>query len=241
MPDSGEIRKEYYQHFDGDLDEKAYYSDLFVQKFWQRKKIDDVLKFIGSNCLILDIGSGSGMISKFASEKNIVVPFDISKKCISNSLKLNPSLFGVVGDAMEIPFKDNSFDTIICVELIEHLQNPDKCMNEIHRVLKDNGNLIMTTPNYRSFWPLLEFLWDEFGRGRNYRFQHISKFNIDSIKNTLTKYNFRIKSIRTTFLFTPFIAIFSEELAKLALSIESKLLNYLKIGMLITVFCEKIS
>ncbi len=46
------------------------------------------------------------------------------------------------------PYSDESFDTIICCELLEHLQrDPMHMMSEIHRVLKPNGTLVLTTPN----------------------------------------------------------------------------------------------
>jgi glycosyltransferase involved in cell wall biosynthesis/SAM-dependent methyltransferase len=46
------------------------------------------------------------------------------------------------------PYEDESFDTILCCELLEHLQtDPMHMMSEIHRVLKANGTLVLTTPN----------------------------------------------------------------------------------------------
>lgn len=46
------------------------------------------------------------------------------------------------------PYPDESFDTVICCELLEHLaKDPMHMMSEIHRVLKPNGTLVLTTPN----------------------------------------------------------------------------------------------
>jgi len=46
------------------------------------------------------------------------------------------------------PFNDNEFDTVLCCEIIEHLTlNPTHMLYEIHRILKPDGCLIITTPN----------------------------------------------------------------------------------------------
>ena len=48
------------------------------------------------------------------------------------------------------PFADKYFDLIICSDVIEHVRNQDVLINEIIRVLKDNGEIFLTTPNYSS-------------------------------------------------------------------------------------------
>ena len=62
----------------------------------------------------------------------------------------------------ELPFDNNSFDVVTMIAVLEHLEHPIEIMNEISRVLKPNGALIITVP---SVWsqPVLEFL--SFGLG----------------------------------------------------------------------------
>jgi len=52
----------------------------------------------------------------------------------------------VVADAHNLPFKENSFDNIIMTNLLEHVQEPQKVVNEAYRVLKPNGLVIVFTP-----------------------------------------------------------------------------------------------
>jgi len=52
----------------------------------------------------------------------------------------------VIADAHNLPFKENSFDNIIMTNLLEHVQEPQKVVNEAYRVLKPNGLIVVYTP-----------------------------------------------------------------------------------------------
>lgn len=53
---------------------------------------------------------------------------------------------GIRASVEAIPFRDNTFDSIICTEVLEHVGEPAKAFEEIHRVLKTGGHLYLTTP-----------------------------------------------------------------------------------------------
>lgn len=53
----------------------------------------------------------------------------------------------MVADAGFISAKDNSFDVVLCLEMLEHLYSPMSVLQEFHRVLRPGGDLIITTPN----------------------------------------------------------------------------------------------
>jgi len=52
----------------------------------------------------------------------------------------------VLGDVHCLPFKKNVFNCVKCTELLEHVENPDRVIKEITRVLKPSGNLILSMP-----------------------------------------------------------------------------------------------
>lgn len=52
----------------------------------------------------------------------------------------------VVGSADNIPLPDNSFDSVVCTQVFEHLEYPEKSASEIYRVLKPGGHLLVTIP-----------------------------------------------------------------------------------------------
>ena len=58
-----------------------------------------------------------------------------------------------------LPFKDNSFDCAVCAEGIEHLENPHHLIREFSRVLRNEGSLVVTTPNVMTIKSRVRFLF----------------------------------------------------------------------------------
>jgi len=77
----------------------------------------------------------------------------------------------VWGNAMALPFKSNTVDTVLCTEVLEHVPEPSKCFQEISRVLKVGGHLIMTAPQT---WGLHEEPYDFF-RYTKYGLTHLAR------------------------------------------------------------------
>jgi len=65
----------------------------------------------------------------------------------------------VVCSAVEMPVPNESFDTVTCTEVLEHVPDPLRALREMHRVLKPGGHLILTTPMY---WPRHDLPYDFF-------------------------------------------------------------------------------
>lgn len=61
-------------------------------------------------------------------------------------------------DALDLPFANDVFDVVFCGETIEHLIDPDHLLDEMHRVLKPGGLLILTTPNIANWYDRLMLL-----------------------------------------------------------------------------------
>ena len=52
----------------------------------------------------------------------------------------------VFSDAHDLPFAERVFDSVLCTEVLEHLHEPRRAFREIHRVLRDGGYAVLTTP-----------------------------------------------------------------------------------------------
>ena len=129
------------------------FKDRFIE-FTYLEKRKDIIKLISQNTeCILDSGCGTGnfetLFSLNQSNMNTkIVGIDMSRKRLDVA-KSGPYQMAsfICGDTESLPFKDNSFDCVILIEVIEHVPNKRRLLLECKRVLKTHGMLIMTTPN----------------------------------------------------------------------------------------------
>lgn len=151
-------------------------------------------KKIGNNRKVLDLGCGTGYGTKILSnERNEVYGIDISQKAVDYAKK---TYFGpryTCSSAERLPFKDNDFDVITAFEVIEHIENPEKALAEIYRVLKNDGSLFISTPNLRHLGNML----GHFLLGRPYpkhskNIYHLKEFYYDEFVNFLKNAGFKI-------------------------------------------------
>ena len=110
------------------------------------------IKNIIKNKIVLDIASGEGYGTNLISQNaKYVYGVDISEETIMLAKKkyIKDNLEYICAQASDIPLKDNSIDVVISFETIEHLKSETqiKFMKEIKRVLKEDGLLIISTPN----------------------------------------------------------------------------------------------
>lgn len=96
--------------------------------------------------------------------------------------KWDTSKIDIICDIVQIPEPDQSFDAILCTEVLEHLPEPQLALKEFARLLKPGGRLIMTAP----FISLTHFAPYHFATGFNRYFylHHLKKFGFDNIQIT---------------------------------------------------------
>jgi len=101
-------------------------------------------------CKVLDIGCGAGFLSNALAKKGHVVHgIDLSEESLEVAKEWDES--GSVayqyGDAMNLPFDDNSFEVVCAMDVLEHVQEPKKLIGEAARVLKKEGCFFFHTFN----------------------------------------------------------------------------------------------
>lgn len=100
---------------------------------------------------VLDIACGSGFGSNFlATLRHNVVGGDISESAIeecNNKYKATNLIYQVV-NGLKVPFQDEHFDAVVSFETIEHTKEFMTMLNEFRRIVKSEGVVIISTPNF---------------------------------------------------------------------------------------------
>lgn len=221
-------------NFDYDSIPPGYYFEAMLkgirpQRFWHEEKFREVIDSLpDATGKLLDVGCAAGSLTFLAASlrPNIeVTGVDVSASQVafanSNIASLAPKSKFIAISATDLPFPNNSFDMVTSVELIEHLNSSEnaRLVAEVFRVLRPGGYWIVTTPNYRSFWPFLEValnIWSPV----KYNEQHLTLFHKQTLLKHLNDSGWKVEAIRTFFVFSPFVAWISRRIAKRLHSLE---------------------
>jgi hypothetical protein len=97
-------------------------------------------------------------------------------------------------------------------------------LKNFYRLLKPNGKVFITTPNYKSMWPIIELLMDKLRLSYPLdKYQHVEHYNKQKLKKICLESGFIINTIRTNCFFAPWLAPISWHLALKMDSIENRL------------------
>ena len=169
-----------------DYDFRAFYSKIFLQKFWQRSRYKTILSFVDRKSFFLDVGCGS---SKIIIDSPNAIGLDLSlgklRFLSGNHNKL------VNADITNLPFKDASFDCVICSQVIEHIAGKT-VIAELARVVNKGGLLVLGTPDYaKIMWRIFEYLYS-IVHSKGYVEQHVTHYTYEELKKFLEQAGFEI-------------------------------------------------
>ncbi|MEO7922345.1 MAG: methyltransferase domain-containing protein [Chitinophagaceae bacterium] len=210
----------------------AYYKAGRIQRFWHVTRLEEskAALAVTSGDTVLDIGCGSGLLASFiAGNKDVKVL----------GIDANPSAIGFCRDTYRLPnlsfeqkttedirFNENSFSRIALLEVIEHISTEQavKLLGTIQDLLKPGGRLVISTPNKKSCWPLIEWLMDKLKLApRMGRDQHEILYTRKKLIALAAGAGLECVSQKTLFFISPWIAFFSPRLAKLVHKMGMKL------------------
>lgn len=151
---------------------------------------------------ILDVGCGEGFTLiklKHAKIGEDYEGIDHSDDALSIGKKLNPKLDIKKGNVYMLPYKDNSFDLLICTEVLEHLKDPEKALLEILRVT--NKYAVLSVPN-EPFFILANLLRGKHLKTFGNHPEHINHWTGSGFRKFLRKNGFKISAIKYPFPWT---------------------------------------
>lgn len=165
----------------------------------------------------IDIGCAEGyMIERlhknFVIDKIIGIDTDISKLKIAK--KKAPYYEFSCQDASNTGFKDNTFDYIIATEILEHVHSPEQVMNEMNRILKNNGHIILSVP-HEPFFHIGNIIRGKYLDKGGKTPSHLHFWNLIEFKNFLKPFVEIIdKKYITTFPWMVYVCRFKNENSK---------------------------
>ncbi|TSC63540.1 MAG: putative methyltransferase [Microgenomates group bacterium Gr01-1014_93] len=178
--------------------DKGIKNNLF-QKYWHWRRFREVLKMVNSvDGPILDIGCHSGTFTEKILKKigtREVYGIDISESAIKKISKRIPYGHFEVADAASLPFKNDFFDLAVCLEVLEHVDNPQKVISEIKRVLKKDGKVVMLVPADNKLFKIVWFVWTLYYPV--WRHAHVQSFSGQGLEDLIKSAGLKIKYIKT--------------------------------------------
>jgi ubiquinone/menaquinone biosynthesis C-methylase UbiE len=139
----------------------------------------------------LDLGVGDGRLAAEIQAAKLVGA-DVSQVALDRARKRLPDAELVLVEPDEpLPFADNVFDLVTCIETLEHVRDVQLALSEIRRVLRPGGRLALTTP--------ASARWRVLFRGVEHPFSpHIRSFTRRSLRTTLESMGFHILELDTS-------------------------------------------
>ncbi len=190
---NGKIKRTYERYWHERIRESA---EQFIGGTDPNEIFDTAASVLKNGERILDVGCGDGSFSHHVKNKfNEIYGAEIAKEAAFIAQKRNVSA-SVMDLNSSLSYKDNTFDAVTCLDVVEHLLDPDSLIDEIYRVLRPDGQLVLTTPNIRNFRNLYTLIFrgifpqtspDTFVWGGG----HLHFFTREDIKNIFEKAGFK--------------------------------------------------
>jgi SAM-dependent methyltransferase len=136
------------------MKEINYSSELLESEFAEREPIRTTLQFLKETYgvdqqAVTEFGSGLGYNLDLFRQQNKVVGIEgLATAAAAATERGVPTITADLSAA--VPLESASFDVALCLDVLEHLMDPGRCLREAHRVLRPNGILAVNVPNHFS-------------------------------------------------------------------------------------------
>jgi 2-polyprenyl-3-methyl-5-hydroxy-6-metoxy-1,4-benzoquinol methylase len=214
----------------GDYQHRALNEGPRPQRFWHDTKRWLVRRYLapGPTDRVLDVGCGSGVVAAYLADLPVAacVAVDGNPDAIAFAARQyrRPNLRFVRSLVDELDLPEGYFDGCVCMELIEHihLEQGEALFASLLRLTRPGGKLLVTTPNYRSAWPLIEWALDRSGRvPKLVGDQHVTFYNHRMLRALARASGWRTVRAHTCCTAAPWAAALSWRVAEAIRAVEA--------------------
>ncbi|MDO8269799.1 MAG: class I SAM-dependent methyltransferase [Candidatus Levybacteria bacterium] len=156
-----------------------------------------VFDLIGQKEKVLDVGCANGNFSQELKKKGAAVyGIEVSPEMAKNSAKvLDEVIVGNI-ETIKLPWRKAHFDTILLMDILEHLFSPKDVLFNLKPFLKEKGKVIVTIPNVANWEVRKELLFGRFDSEKTAILEegHIRFFTYDTAKKMFGQAGYKIKS-----------------------------------------------
>lgn len=179
---------------------RQYPQSNLLEGYHHIRRLESTLNFLkklNDNLLILDAACGDGIQAENIIKEHKLVGIDLSPSRIIRARNRVKEAIFMNGNLYHLPFKCNIFDVAILGEILEHLHEPKEVLEEINRVLKHNGYIIVDIPSKSNIIDIiLRFLGKNPMWGLYVDKSHVAFYDMHSFVNILKSSGFKIIDIR---------------------------------------------
>jgi ubiquinone/menaquinone biosynthesis C-methylase UbiE len=193
------------------------YDDLrYRDVFWATRDYEDRCDRMAIRALLppqggclVEVGAGYGRLADEYRGYREIVLFDASEAHVEaarEQFRDDPRVRVEQGDAYALPFDDGSFDAVVCVRVVHHLEQPAAVFAEFARVLRPGGVLVLEFANKRNLKAILKYAvrrqsWSPFTTDpHEYLPLHFDRHPLD-VRRTLRRAGLRVDAVRAVSLF----------------------------------------
>ncbi len=184
--------------------EKSYYKEYYhlERNHWWFLARAEILQAMlkkhlsangGGSLKILNVGAATGGTSEWLEAYGAVTSLEYDEDCVQ-FLREETSIEAIQGSLTDLPFPDDAFDAVCCFDVLEHLEDDQKGMQELYRVASPGGLVFLTVPAFMSLWSEHDVV--------NH---HYRRYSMKELMGVVKKAPFAVlqKSYFNFFLFTP--------------------------------------
>ncbi|MGH7893165.1 MAG: methyltransferase domain-containing protein, partial [Candidatus Binatia bacterium] len=171
-----------------DYDERAFYSRIPLQRWWQRRRHQVICEWTRGAGKTLDVGCGSSVILQSIND---AIGLDIFHNKLRYMRRYDVPL--VRASIFALPIRDQSFDCVVCSQVIEHVRYDEVIFAELRRVLKPAGLLVLGTPDYATVgWRVIEPLYGLVAPS-GYQMQQITRYTAAGLTALCREWGFTVE------------------------------------------------